>query len=333
MTALNGPPEPAAHCLGGRSGTEPWVLAQRGDVAADRRLAVRLTPASTETVLVARYHHARQRNPPKGSIPVTSRHGPEAALEAVGGIDIKRSAKINAATARQLAKQIIENNIAPGTMLPAEKDLAESFGIGRGTMREALRLLETFGLIEMRTGRYGGPVVRRPDARDLSVSLTLAFFANGSSMLDVLEARQALEPSLAELAAERINEEAIRGLRETIEVMRRPEGTEAEYLDAAERFHNIAVEAAQSPVLIHLSEGLHHIAGGETVGISYSVRERLATATAHEKIADALEAHDGPAARELWKVHLAEAGTYWKRRYPENARRAVEWTLGLDREL
>lgn len=254
------------------------------------------------------------------------------AREQFGGVDVKRSAKINAATARRLAKQIISGQVPTGTSMPAEKELAESFGIGRGTMREALRILETFGLIEMRTGRYGGPVVRRPDAHDLSVSLTLAFFANGASMLDVLEARYVMEPALAQLAASRISRADVALLRETISAMRDADAPESQYLDAAEHFHNIVASASESPVLSLLSAGLHAIAGGETVGISYSVRARLGTARAHEAIADALESGNAELSCELWRRHLTEAGDYWKRRYPDNARRTVEWTIGLTRE-
>jgi GntR family transcriptional regulator, transcriptional repressor for pyruvate dehydrogenase complex len=247
-----------------------------------------------------------------------------------GGIDIKRSAKTNVAIARSLAQQIVSSKAAPGTTLPPEKELAESFGIGRGTMREALRMLETFGLIEMRTGRYGGPVVRRPDATDLSVSLTLSFYANGSSMLDVLDARQAMEPLLAELAAQRIGGDDLERLRATVEVMRDRSGTQQQYLREAERFHNIVAQAAGSPVLSHLSAGLHKIAGGEGEGITYGTRERLATARAHEAIIEALEAHDGELAKALWRRHLDETQEYWLRRFPNNAREPVQWTIGRE---
>ena len=60
-------------------------------------------------------------------------------------------------------------------------------------------------------------------------------------------------------------------------------------------------------MLSHLGEGMHHIAGGESVGISYSRGARLAVARSHELIADALEARDADAARALWRSHLMEA--------------------------
>lgn len=248
------------------------------------------------------------------------------------GIDVRRSAKTNATIAQKLATQIISSKAQPGTALPSERELAESLGVGRGTMREALRLLETFGLIEMRTGRYGGPVVKLPDAHDLSISLTLAFYANGSSMLDVLEARLVMEPALAELAAERITPEQLAALRETIAVTREESDSESAYLAAAERFHNLVAEASESPVLSHLSAGLQHIAGGESVGITYSRGVRLAVARSHELIADALEDRDGEAARTLWRSHLMEAAEYWRRRFPKQAAEPVGWTLGLERQ-
>ena len=107
---------------------------------------------------------------------------------------VERAPTKGASTARLLAQYIIDNAIEPGTTLPPEKTLSERFGIGRGTMNDALRMLETYGLLELRPGRYGGPVVRRPDATDLASSLVLAFYANRSSIIDVMDARAILEP-------------------------------------------------------------------------------------------------------------------------------------------
>ena len=250
--------------------------------------------------------------------------------EAFGGVDIERSTKTSASVARWLATQIIENGSLPGTPLPPERDLAESFSIGRGTMREALRILETFGLIEMRTGRYGGPVVKAPDARDLNVSLTLAFYANGSSMFDVLKARMVIEPALAEMAARRITSEQLDQLRETIDVLRRPDASQADYFRATERFHDVVLtHAADSSVLSQISAGLQRIGGGEIVGMSYMSRQRLATASAHAAIVDALHARDAELSHRLWKQHLEEAAAYWQREFPESASKRIEWTIGL----
>lgn len=248
----------------------------------------------------------------------------------VDGVKIPRAPKASETTARRLAEQIVMQEVPAGTSLPTEKEMADGLGIGRGTMREALRILETFGLLEIKTGRNGGPVVRVPDAGDLSVSLTLAFFAKGASMLDVLDARMVLEPALVELAATRITPEEIDALRTTIDVIRAPDSTVQTYLEASEEFHNLVAEAAHSPVVSHISEGLQHIAGGESVGITYTERERRGTALAHERITDALASGDAELAKRLWREHLQEARRYWMQNFPDAAKGPVRWTIGLD---
>src|SRR5207248_1815276 len=78
-------------------------------------------------------------------------------------------------------------------------------GVGRTTLREALRLLETRGVLTIRAGPKGGPVVRRPSAEDFGDALALILQFEGASLSDVIEARNALEPMLARLAAPRID--------------------------------------------------------------------------------------------------------------------------------
>ena len=79
-----------------------------------------------------------------------------------GSLRQPRSPKTSERVARDLVTHIIDNNLAEGTKLPNEKQLAEVFQVGRTTLREALRLLETHGVIIIRPGPGGGPVVRRP---------------------------------------------------------------------------------------------------------------------------------------------------------------------------
>ena len=243
-------------------------------------------------------------------------------LATLDEIDVERAPKVGDSAARRLAEYIVSNSIPIGTSLPPEKELAESLGIGRGTMREALRLLETFGLVEMRTGRYGGAVVRRPDARDLGVSLTLAFYANGASMWDVLDARLAMEPTLARMAARRITSEDLEALRETVRNMRDQLEIQDRFTAEAHRFHEIVFRAAEAPILSYLCSGLEKI-----TGITYAPPERLGTASAHEAIIKALDARDSDLAADLWEAHLTDAGEHWRRQFPERAANSVQWTL------
>src|SRR4051794_35691803 len=83
-----------------------------------------------------------------------------------------RSPKTSERVARELVDHIVDNDLQEGTMLPNEKQLVEIFEVGRTTVREALRLLETRGAITIRPGPRGGPVVRRPRPDDLREGLS-----------------------------------------------------------------------------------------------------------------------------------------------------------------
>jgi len=236
-----------------------------------------------------------------------------------------RSPKVSERVARQLANYIVHHDLPPGTRLPNERELVASFAVGRTTVREALRLLETRGAITIKAGPRGGPVVRRPQPEDLGESLTLILQFSGASLNDVLEAREALEPMMARLAAERITEDQLNALAETIELMRQNPGDQDLFLRENQRFHSTVAEATGSTVLRTFNDTLKAIADGAQMGVSYTERGHAAVAGAHERIQVALGAHDGQRAEAAMLQHLADAGAYWRIRFPSLVKGAVRW--------
>jgi len=113
----------------------------------------------------------------------------------------------------QIQEAIINGQLQPGSQLPAERDLKEQFGISRGTLREALRVLEQKGMIEIRTGVAGGSIVREINSEKLSENIGLLIRNRSVSLRDLAEFRVGMEGDVAALAAERINESGMEGLR------------------------------------------------------------------------------------------------------------------------
>jgi GntR family transcriptional regulator, transcriptional repressor for pyruvate dehydrogenase complex len=210
-------------------------------------------------------------------------------------------------------------------MLPVEKDMLESMGVGRTTLREALRLLETRGVLVIRAGPRGGPVVRHPVPEQLADALTLILQFEGASLSSIFEARNALEPMLADLAASRISDAELGDLDATIVRMTENAGDQDVFLEENRGFHSIIARASGSTVLRVLLEALKSLADGSTVGVEYTPRRRKAVADIHQSIADALRAHDGAAAAERMHRHLQEAADYWQRKYPDLYGRPVRW--------
>ena len=237
----------------------------------------------------------------------------------------RRNLKTSERIARDIANYIIDADLPEGARLPREKEMLEMMGVGRMTLREALRLLETQGVIDIRSGAQGGPVVRRPQAEDLAGNLTLVLQFHHASLADVMLARQALEPLIARLAAEHATDEQLDQLGETIDRMRRHAGSQDVFLRENERFHQLVAEASGSVSLRVFSATLKSIATGEDFGIEYQPQNQEAVAKAHARILAALRKRQPAAAERAMQDHLGEAATYWQRRYPELWSRPVRW--------
>ena len=126
----------------------------------------------------------------------------------------RRVPKMSERIARQIVDFIIANKLPEGTMLPVESELVEQLDVGRTTLREALLLLETWGVIGIKTGRNGGAIVRRLGRDGLHGALSLQLLFASASLQDIIEARAAVEPMGARLAASRMSEEDIEMLGE-----------------------------------------------------------------------------------------------------------------------
>ncbi|HNI35288.1 MAG TPA: GntR family transcriptional regulator, partial [Microthrixaceae bacterium] len=106
----------------------------------------------------------------------------------------KPKAKTYAVLAVELRDRILNGELAEGERLPVEDDLVEQFGVARSTLREALRVLESQGLITIRRGRGGGPVVTHPDLAPISMALAVSLQLQGTTVADLDEARRLIEP-------------------------------------------------------------------------------------------------------------------------------------------
>ena len=85
-----------------------------------------------------------------------------------------RSRKTAMVIAQAIVEEISRRRFPPGSMLPPERDMLVKYDVGRGTLRESLRFLEMSGVITIKPGPGGGPVVCEPDSRDLAGSLGLS---------------------------------------------------------------------------------------------------------------------------------------------------------------
>jgi DNA-binding FadR family transcriptional regulator len=240
-------------------------------------------------------------------------------------LEAPRAPKTSELIARELAAYIVDNDLPAGTRLPNERDMVASLGVGRNTLREALRNLETRGVIRIRAGRQGGPVVRRPRTEDLSDGLSLILQFEKASLSDVLDARAAIEPTTARLAAQRVTADELATLRSTIATMLKHADDQSVFAKENQLFHLTIAEASGSSVLRIFVGSLSSIADGVRAGITYTDRRRRAVAAAHMRILEAMEAKDPEAAAAAMREHLTEAGEFWKAKYAHLYSAPVRW--------
>src|SRR4051812_41527764 len=116
----------------------------------------------------------------------------------VAAVVVPKASDVLAAKLREL---ILSSGLAEGTPLPTERELVAQSGLSRTSVREALRVLETEGLVATKAGRNGGSQVRRPGRESISRSFGLFVRSHGVRFEALFEAREAIEPAAARLAA------------------------------------------------------------------------------------------------------------------------------------
>lgn len=228
--------------------------------------------------------------------------------------------------ARSIVREITAEDSGPGTRLPPESDMISQYGVGRGTLREALRYLELQGVLEIKPGPGGGPVVRQPDSRHLASTLALLMQFAGTAFRAVVEARIVVEPALAAEAARHIDDEQVGQLRDSVRQMGTSLQDRATFLRENDRFHSLIAFASGNAIFGHLQASLHWITDGTVLGVEYPERRRRDVLRAHDDVCTAIERRDTDAARQLMTLHMENFRLYLERNYPELLERRLSWS-------
>jgi GntR family transcriptional repressor for pyruvate dehydrogenase complex len=203
-----------------------------------------------------------------------------------------------------LSERIISGEFPEKSLLPTEHALCESLGVSRTVVREAIKSLESRGLVRIEHGR--GTVVQEPQTTQLGESLKLLLQRRADVMQDLLEIRQVLEVGIAGLAAERRTEANLVAMRGCLDVMRQKPDAPEGYVDADVEFHAEIARAAQNPVILVLLEPLAEMLRESRI-TSYGGPELVKLRTArHEEIFRHICARQADAAREAMRLHLAD---------------------------
>jgi DNA-binding FadR family transcriptional regulator len=216
--------------------------------------------------------------------------------------------KVSDVLADRLRARILGGDWPEGLALPTERQLAAETGLSRMTVREALRMLEVDGLIEIRPGRNGGAKVRRPAGDELTRQLQLFIWGREISVEHLHDVREALETLAAEGAAQRRTAADIAELRARTEAVETAAGDLNRYLDANLAWHLAVVHASHNELLVRFMNVLANAIHRATENEVFDTGElRAETLKIHRAILDAIVAGDANAARRRMARHVGAA--------------------------
>jgi len=229
--------------------------------------------------------------------------------------------------AQRIVQDIRREGLVAGQKLPPERLMMDQYDAGRGTLRESLRFLELQGVLSFKPGPGGGPVVEKPGASVLAATLSLLLQFEGAPYRVIAEARAALEPVMARLAAERITGERLVELERSVLDMEAGLDDIDAYIDSNERFHDIIAWASANSLFGFLIDAMVDSLdmSGTSHGIEYPVLRRHAVLRAHRTILDAISEGRADDAEDAMRTHIEEYLTYAGRRYPEALERLITW--------
>jgi GntR family transcriptional regulator, transcriptional repressor for pyruvate dehydrogenase complex len=237
----------------------------------------------------------------------------------------RRPPKTAMLVAQRIVRDIARARTSPGELLPPERVMLEKYATGRGTLREALRLLEVQGVIYLKPGPGGGPVLQSPSASHLASTLMLLMQLNRAPYRVVVEVRNAIEPVISELAAEQISDASLTELAATVEQMRSEINDRDLFLEANKRFHDVIAWSSGNVLFAYMIDSLLGILDGTVLGIDYPSYRRPATIKAHEEIYRALADRDPEAARERMREHIQEYTRYAEKKFPSVLEETITW--------
>lgn len=227
--------------------------------------------------------------------------------------------------AQRIVADINRRGNTVGDRLPPERVMLEEYEVGRGTLRESLRFLELQGVISLKPGPGGGPVVQQPDATSLATSLTLLLQFANAPFRTIAEARIGLEPMMAQLAAERMGEDLLADLKSSVDTMYEHLDNQAVFLEENKRFHDAIAHGSGNALFGHLVDALLGILDGSAIGIDYPKIRRAAVHKAHLKIYEAIASRDPAASAEAMNDHIQQYVKYAEKKFPDVLEAPIVW--------
>lgn len=215
---------------------------------------------------------------------------------------IKTNERLFLEVVRQIEHRIIQGELKPGDMLPAERIMAEQFGVSRTVIREATKALELRGLVEVQHGR--GVMVVKPSADSVADNMVRFLRIEESPIWALHELRSILEVGMAGLAAERRTDEDLHALNQIFDRMAESLDMPTDYVEHDFEFHRVLAKAAHNPLVpLVLEPYVTLMREARRLGATAPNASRRSIEF-HRPILDAVTDGNATAARQAMREHF-----------------------------
>lgn len=204
--------------------------------------------------------------------------------------------------AERIRQMIVEGTLRPGEPLPAERDLAQRFGVSRGSVRDAVRMLELIGLLDTRHGE--GTFVQELSVDNLVTPLATVLAANQRLQEELLDVRRMFEPAVARQAAARVTDEELAEMQHILDAQQAKVEAGQTAIAEDSAFHCAIARATHNQVVARIMETVNDLLI-ESRKITLRQEGRpLRSLEGHRAVVAALRRRDPEAAFRAMHAHV-----------------------------
>ncbi len=206
---------------------------------------------------------------------------------------------------QQIEESVLKGALKDGDQLPAERELAQQFGVSRTAVREAIKTLHEKGIVDAFPGR--GTFVTNGKSNSMRQSLDrILKSGHPDGAAQLVEFREILEPEIAALAAARAGNQDLATMREALSVMDNARRDSDAFIEADLDFHLSLAEAAANPFILSVIDSIVGLLREQRMRIFFVVGGPERGQVHHKRILDAIERRDSQGAREAMQAHLRQ---------------------------
>jgi GntR family transcriptional repressor for pyruvate dehydrogenase complex len=238
----------------------------------------------------------------------------------------RRPEKVAEVIARRILTDMSISEKPAGTRLPSEAQMLAHYRVARASLREALRILEIQGIIELRPGPHGGAIVALATSHEFGRMATLHYHIQGVTIRELVEARLTIEPVMAGLAARR-DDEVLRERVQSVLADGRamPLDHWSDQRQVGFKFHDTICAMSGNRLLDLFSKSLKDVFSDRVTSHAFSVAERRRVLVEHDAVAEAVLDHDADGAERLMRAHMEQIAKSVEERHPSLLDEVVSW--------